>query len=229
MANACTDYPFDHGHDGKPMGVATNELNQLKYACRQLNIETKGIAMTMNEIVFLRGVPNFNQFTNDCPPAILDHISAIEIHQEQPYEDDKICDAADRTELVEFCKQHPATAVRLRHSWLDPDGDDFFGRVVEFAVNFRKDTTLIKRVTTDPQREHSLLQIALQIWSKNSSLSSVDDIQGYPANLRAFPPFLVLDEDTFRAYHEDFPYLQSMPNNLDGAVALAKEIFDQGI
>jgi hypothetical protein len=223
------NYPSEHGLDGKPMGYTTMELNQLRYACRQLNAETKGVAISTNEIVFLEGVSSLNRFTHECPPAILEHISTITVHQEQDYDTDELCDLADCTELVEFCRHHPATTVRLRHSWLDPVLDYFFERAIEFAVNFCKDTSLAKRVFSQPQDVHQYLRMAIQVWSKNDTTVSVDEIQGYPANLRAFPPFKVLDEAAFRAYYQDDDLLSSMPDKIDGAVALAKEIFTQGI
>ncbi|KAH3990388.1 hypothetical protein HBH70_201270 [Parastagonospora nodorum] len=195
-----------NGYTKEPLGIATSELNQLKFVCRQLNVETKCVSTSINAIVFLKGIPDF------CPKSVLNQISS------------------PRTSLLDFCKQQPYTSVKLRHSWLDPHEPDFFQRMIEFAIHFRNDRGVVARVTASLNAQQYLIHRAVDIWYADMEIS--DRLKEYPQNLRAFPPYKTLNDVVFKDHYLADAIVMldvNMSDGLPGGVELVKGVFQLGI
>ncbi|EAT89347.1 hypothetical protein SNOG_02616 [Parastagonospora nodorum SN15] len=219
-----------HELGSQPLGIATSELNQLKFVCRQLNVETKCVSTSINAIVFLKGIPDFIEFATACPKSVLNQISSVTIHHEQEYDDHNFCEPSHGTSLLDFCKQQPYTSVELRHSWLDPHEPDFFQRMIEFAIHFRNDRGVVARVTASLNAQQYLIHRAVDIWYANTDIS--DRLKEYPRNLRAFPPYKTLNDVVFKDHYlaDAIDMLDvNMSDGLPGGVELVKGVFQRGI
>lgn len=95
------------------------EANQLKYVCRKLYHETKGLTLQYNELTF-RGTEDFERFLQVCAPTwktCLRNINIIEKPEfGQGLNDGILYMLAQSTSqpLYAFCLQYPAARVIIR-------------------------------------------------------------------------------------------------------------------
>lgn len=223
---------FEHELDAQLLGVAKSELNQLKFVCRQLNVETKCVSMSINAIVFSKGIPDFIEFTTSFPKSVLNQISTVTIYHKQDYDDHRFCMPSDRASLLEFCKQQPYTSVKLRHSWLDPHEPDIFQRMNEFSIHFRNDREAVARMIADLNEQQWWIDKAVDTWYADTEVLKFDDLKEYPQNLRAFPPCKTLNDVVFKDHYlaDAIDMLDvNTSNDLPGGVELVKGVFERGI
>jgi hypothetical protein len=134
--------------DAQPTKVAATEINQLRYACRQSCHETLGTVLHRNELVSKGGLPDLFDFFHVCPASRSSELRVVTVLQSRDYSDNVFCERDERERMRSFCQQYPKLIVQLRHSWLDLCAEDIFQRVVEFAVNFRKNACIAYRIST---------------------------------------------------------------------------------
>ncbi|KAH7410020.1 hypothetical protein DE146DRAFT_751735 [Phaeosphaeria sp. MPI-PUGE-AT-0046c] len=168
-----------------PVVSHTNDLNQLKYVCCELHAETKGIIVANNNLVFDYGVDKFVKFVRTCPPKTLKTIRKVTIMESLPPTSRVLGHRGDYSALIDFCEQYPQTVVQLRHDQLRPDSRQFFWHALRFNLHFRKDPGFIAKVYTNINAQIEALNLAVVSWGA----TQLDDIQEYPPNLRAYPPY----------------------------------------
>ncbi|KAF2877760.1 hypothetical protein BDV95DRAFT_588794 [Massariosphaeria phaeospora] len=101
------------------------EVNQLRYVCRQMHDETRGLALALNNLTFhgrksggRTGSRQFEDFL-EC----ISSISKNYIHNVT------ILDERTRHPMIyDFCRQHPASRVIIRYATAVPATTGFFSR-----------------------------------------------------------------------------------------------------
>lgn len=205
-----------------PVVSHTNEFNQLKYVCRETYTKTKGLVVATNNLVFEYGADRLIAFARTCPPETLKTIRNVTIIDRLSPTSRVTGRRGDYTALIDFCEQYPETTVQLHHNRLRPDSRKFFWHALRFNVHFRKNTGFVAKIHTSMTAQIEALNSAIVAWGA----IQLDDIQAYPATLRAYPPHgLSLEEflDKLR-FNPD-----QIPGGEFSATMLAKEIYEHGI
>lgn len=172
---------------------STTEVNQLKDVCRQLNTETKGLSLSVNEVVFCEFVANFIDFYRVCPLAVLGCLRAITIMASELYLFSmRVSDNSAKaiSSLREFCIQSLQVIVRLRHECLHPEENFTIRSALQFQVCYRNDSSLIDEISKDADEHAEMLAIIANYKSRTKT-------KLLPENLRLYPQFVIFDEQSF--------------------------------
>lgn len=205
-----------------PAVTAANELNQLKYVCRKMYADTKGLLVATNTLIFDHGINKFLDFVQTCPPATLKTIRHVSIITRMQPTSRIPGQTGDYAALIDFCESYPKAAVQLRHARLRPTSPDFFGHALKFNVHFRKNPGYVSKVHRGIAVQIEALTAAIEDWGA----MSLDDIEPYPHNLRVYPPLgWGLEEFLERLRYN----AEHIPGGEFSALLLAREIFENGI
>ena len=215
-----TDFWSTEGDLSEAVVCSLAQANQLKFVSRQFNADTKGLTLSLNEVVFERGIKDFNDFASAAPSAVLNRLRTVtimssELCWDREPENEEASDAIHA--LIRFCKSHPHVLVRLRHAHLHPTEFPIFLQSVAYGLYLRGDETMVERVLID-LGERAIVMRHISFTMR------ISDRQIYPSNLRVYPLFAKLDEKSFNAYLRTFRTQAER-----GAVDLVKEIFEHGL
>jgi hypothetical protein len=220
------EFPDTVDQDAKANKLASFELNQLKYVCRQLRNETQGLVLRDSELMFEGGLGQLKNFLCTVPASLVSTLRPVSVIPSfgnfHLLEDSSACEY-----LKVFCRQNPTFSIRVRHSWLDLSKARFFENAMVFALHLRKDRSFGRRLYLSPATHARYISWALE-WSRGVQL--IDNLDEYPPNFRVFPRTQCFDEMVLRrALHNDTLVARPMPGGIDAAIALASEILEHGI
>lgn len=189
--------PIKDFYDPDPtVDYSTTEGNQLKYVCRQLNTETKGLTFSVNEIIFHEFIATLIDFHRVCPPAVLENIRIITIMASELLlfnmsASGKTTKANDF--LCGFCVQYPQVIVRLRHEYLHPEEDYTILNALKFQICYRNNSSLIDEISKGTDEHVEMLAVI-------ANYKSHPETKLVPENLRLYPPFVIFNEQSFIKY-----------------------------
>lgn len=103
-----------------PAVTHTREFNQLKHVCRDMYLDTKGLLVATNNLVFEYGIDKFLTFISTCPSSTLKTLRNVTIIDCRPPTSHVPGHKGDYAALFDFCKEYPMAEVQLRHDRLRP-------------------------------------------------------------------------------------------------------------
>jgi hypothetical protein len=206
------------------------EMNQLKYACRQLYNETKTLAFTHSNLLFENSV-DVVAFLKALPISIHIRLGTLPIQDKRVYSSIlRHKPVPEWAELVTFCKATPTITIRIQLKRYEVDrAPSILCQGLVLAMWVRADQVLINKITTDVVYKKNILDALLY----QDGVSVLNDAHclDLPPSIRSFPSTSVFDEVSFKKWHNFLAgaVLPGVPNGLEDWVPIARDIIEQGV
>ncbi|KAF1840336.1 uncharacterized protein K460DRAFT_437402 [Cucurbitaria berberidis CBS 394.84] len=203
-----------------------SEANQLKYVCRRLNQETRGLGIRYNMLYF----DNFmhaSWFLDGYPEKCHGYLSLIDIAEGNVNGSWIDADA----KIVKLCVDQPHVMVRERTRLLRSNDRYLVRKVICAQYGLRASTELARRIIADEYVRGSILRDCNELFK----VSMVAEIKSrVPQNYRMFPAEESFDEQAFRKMIKDNSFLferliPKLNGGLECLIAVLKELFERGI
>jgi hypothetical protein len=145
---ACRPHQMHHGfavyrlHRFRDNVIARQEVNEMKYACRQLYHETWGLGLTWNPITFPnlpRELPSASgvcaDFLSSCPTSHLARLRAVHIW-EKGFSSDEFhgFHLGSVATIAMFCASHRHMEVTLHLTFFSRECDPFLAAITGCAI-----------------------------------------------------------------------------------------------
>ncbi|KAF1848579.1 uncharacterized protein K460DRAFT_415119 [Cucurbitaria berberidis CBS 394.84] len=200
--------------------VTLQEVNQLKYVCRQLKNETKTIIVG-TDLLFERGAYQFTKFLDVLPTPLFNHLESVTILENRHSNGSvSFLHSKPWQTIVDLCRRNPTFTVRMRLPWLNANFLLNSHPALKIAFFIRLDSDFVQKVAslTSPTILNNLG------WTRNCAF--VD----FPINIRISPLDEEFDEEAFRVMHRQWIHRTQLARiGVEAWVDWYKDIYNNGI